>query len=425
MTGKRNPNHNIRLLLMAALMMTTTITQSIAQPAFADLNVYHFLNSEANTLETFGAVNPLTPLFRSLEKLTVNGDQQINIVQIGDSHIQADIFSNTMREQVQDFFPSGNGGRGFIFPYNIARTNNPYNYRINYTGAWKSCRNIERTKSCVLGLAGISITTTDPVSELSIIQTKNDSSRYDFNRIRFYYEPSDTVYQIFPLNFDVSEIASVSLFPGYREWKLKHPQKDLSVRFVRKNGYLNALSLYGISLETTEPGIVYHAAGINGADVTAFLRCELLPAQLHTLQPDLVIISLGTNDAYSLKFDAQAFRKNYSELIDRIRRELPSQPILITTPGDCRLNRRMSNPSNLSAIDVLRSIAREKNCALWDYFTVMGGLHSMDTWKMRGLAAGDYVHYNISGYRLQAQLFMDAFVRAFDTYSNSPTRKTD
>ena len=50
----------------------------------------------------------------------------INIVHIGDSHIQADYFSGMLRMCLQKQF--GNAGRGLIFPYKVAKTNEPYNY---------------------------------------------------------------------------------------------------------------------------------------------------------------------------------------------------------------------------------------------------------------------------------------------------------
>jgi lysophospholipase L1-like esterase len=66
----------------------------------------------------------------------------------------------------------------------------------------------------------------------------------------------------------------------------------------------------------------YHSLGINGAEVTSFLRNSLEP-QLQLLNPDLVIISLGTNDAYMAEFDENAFKRNYGTLIQRIKKLHP------------------------------------------------------------------------------------------------------
>jgi len=66
-------------------------------------------------------------------------DRKLNIVHIGDSHIQADVMPNVMRQRLQESF--GNAGLGLVFPYSLVRTNGgrnvsfTSNIRINSDGA--------------------------------------------------------------------------------------------------------------------------------------------------------------------------------------------------------------------------------------------------------------------------------------------------
>ena len=385
----------------------------LAQPEIVDRAKYPFINYKENVIYTPNK-DVLLPFFRNLEGLMKSGDKQINIVQIGDSHIQADILSNQMRQSLQDFFPGGNGGRGFMFPYGMAHTNSPYTYKVDFTGKWEACRNVQH-KDCTLGLAGISVTTTDSFSTFHISQSDAATNRYDCTRIRFFYSSPDSAYEVKLLTEDTLIIQSISYTDGEIEWNLSKPLSSLSFQVRRKIHSAAPFTIYGLSMETRDPGIVYHAVGINGAEVVSFLKCALLPKQLQQLFPDLIVISLGTNDAYSYEFDSSLYHRRYTNLIQSIRTEIPGIRILLTTPGDCYLKGR-PNTSNLQAREVIFKLANEYDCAVWDYFTTMGGLGSVNTWYKEGLSTNDRVHYNFTGYQIQGNLFLEALIRSFDEY---------
>ena len=123
---------------------------------------YSFINQNADTLHFFGsAQTDFNNICKNINHLIINGSGNLRVLHIGDSHIQADFFSGSMREHLQSFALGIKGSRGFIFPYNVAATNNPDNYKVKYTGKWQHCRNIQNLNGCELGIAGISVTTTD------------------------------------------------------------------------------------------------------------------------------------------------------------------------------------------------------------------------------------------------------------------------
>jgi lysophospholipase L1-like esterase len=406
---KRLRLKNIYLSLFSLLLPLLTL----AQPEIVDREKYPFINYAGNNIYTPNS-SILMPVFRNLERLMKTGDRQINIVQIGDSHIQADILSNRMRQQLQDFFPGGNGGRGFIFPYSMAHTNTPYNYKVEFTGKWESCRNVQN-KDCELGLAGISVTTYDSFCTLHVQQSESASLRYDCTRVRFFYSANDSDFEI-KLVTDSLVIQSKSNLPGQVEWNLSSAVNSLDFQIKRIRHSNSSFSLFGLSMETRDPGIVYHAVGVNGAEVGSFAKCNLLPKQLQSLSPDMVVISLGTNDAFVKEFDSASFHFKYTQFLKHLKEELPGTPFLLTIPGDCFLNRRYANPANIKAREVIFSLAKENNCAVWDYYNTMGGFGSIQTWFKAGLTANDKVHYNITGYQIQGDLFLEAFIKAFDKY---------
>ena len=386
-----------------------------AQPEIVNRGKYNFVDFNKNKLFIPDSI-ALSKLYGKLQRLLLSGDEQINIVHIGDSHIQSDVFSNRLRQRFQTYFPGGNGGRGFVFPYKMAHTNNPDNYAVTFTGTWTSCRNIQRGADCLLGLAGISVTTHDANAKINIHSRLNTANHYDYTHVKvFFYDP-DNAYTISLDNEKNIPIAIDGVKRKVAEWDLEQPASELHIHINRRAGMQGAFTLFGISLGTDDPGIIYHSIGVNSATVAAFLKCDLLPAQINELNPDLVILSLGTNDAYGKTFDEDAFIRRLQLLITRIKEKNPETGILLTTPSDC-YHGKACNLLNLKARDAIFKVARENHVAVWDFFTVMGGLKSMIKWQSKGLATRDKVHLTIPGYELQGDLLYEAFIEAFDSYS--------
>ena len=86
--------------------------------------------------------------------------------------------------------------------------------------------------------------------------------------------------------------------------------------------------------------MTYHAVGINGADVPAWLRCHHLPGDLKLIRPDssLFSASVPTTPMSSTKIPSEQFKARYRELIAcsnhqnriapcfRDQQRLPAQP---------------------------------------------------------------------------------------------------
>jgi hypothetical protein len=56
--------------------------------------------------------------------------------------------------------------------------------------------------------------------------------------------------------------------------------------------------------------------------------------------------------------------------------------------------------------------AREQGCAFGDFYQVMGGDHSIQSWCYNDLTAKDRRHLNKKGYQLKADLFFNAFLNS-------------
>jgi lysophospholipase L1-like esterase len=376
---------------------------------------YDFIHYDNNRFQFVGDSSLYQHFLAKFSKLMREGSGQISAIHIGGSHLQADIYTDRIRSRFQTFQPGINGGRGFIFPYSVARTNNPPNFRVSYTGRWSSCKNTQEKKSCPLGLSGISVTTTDTTSSITITFPADNIVPYDFNRVRIFYLADSLSYDC-----EIECSAAISGIDRTKPGCITHVMDSYSDSLIlsleKTSKIQQRFTLLGISLETDDPGLIYHAVGVNGAKIPSFLRCSLLPDHLASLSVDLVILSLGTNDAYTRHFNAGSYRQNYDTLIRRIRTALPEAAILITVPNDSYLYRRYTNPNTEKVREVILDLAKEHNCGVWDFYGIMGGLNSIFVWQRFGLAKRDRIHFTRNGYMLKGDLFFNAFLKSYDDY---------
>jgi lysophospholipase L1-like esterase len=354
-------------------------------------------------------------LFLELNALVLKGEGTMNIVHIGDSHIQAGFIPEEMRKNFTAYISSGCGARGLVFPYRVAKTNNPSDYIVKFSGMWESCRNVELRKSCSLGLTGIAIETRDSLAIMTYRFKENAVFR-EFNRVRIFHDPIDTSIRVDFPGLEGRYSVNPQQQVGFTDVVFDTILDSLMIRIEKRDTSTGCFRLYGIDFENGDPGIVYSAAGVNGAEVSSFLRCDQLESQLRILRPDWVILSLGTNDAYPIHFDKEQFISGYKALITNIRKVDPGLPVLLTVPGDSYRRRRHDNLNLVEAREGIFQVAKETNCAVWDFYTIMGGPKSIMHWYRAGLVAKDKLHFSKQGYIIQGDLLFGAFMDAYSSF---------
>jgi lysophospholipase L1-like esterase len=161
---------------------------------------------------------------------------------------------------------------------------------------------------------------------------------------------------------------------------------------------------------------VYIDAGINGASVNSFLKCSLLGKQMETINPDLVILSLGTNDTYTKNFRNDYYKLAYKQLIHTIKTAVPDVTFLITVPNDSYYRRRTPNENTALAEEAIIQLAKEQSCGVWDFYKIMGGYNSSVLWLKEKLMHTDLIHFTKEGYRIKGELMFDAIIKAYDNH---------
>ncbi len=399
-------------LVISILCITANL---LAQDFPYRISQYDFVRYEKNFITFPGDSSNFFGLYEKLDNLIFKGKGQINVVHMGGSHIQAGALSGHMAQRLQTFYPGLKGSRGFVFPYHIARQNNPRNFYAKVHGHWEPCRSVQRRKGCLLGLSGISGTTNSANAKMNIYLQDAGYPEYEFNQVKVFHKIDTTSFDL-KVNNIKNYTITTNKASGYSLITLDRFTDSLELHFEKSSEHQNHFTLFGISLESSEPGITYHGIGINGASIPCYLRCDLFETHLQGLSPDWIILTLGTNDAYGRNFDPDYFEANYDSLILRIKKAAPDAAILLTVPNDSYLYRRYVNRNTAKAGKVIKQIAEKHNCGVWDFYNIMGGLNSVALWYKDHLAQYDRIHFTRRGYHLQADLLFNAFLHAYDNY---------
>jgi len=378
---------------------------------------YSFINWKANQIKLADKSPAFKKLYCKLDTIARGGKEKLHIFHIGGSHIQADIYSNRLRSYLQTMSPTSTGQRGFIYPYSVAKTNNPGNYRVKYDGNWKGYRCSVGKDSVAWGLSGITAVFKDSIANVKIKANGNNYHKdlYDFNKMRIFYDNWSSDYEI--------SIAEDSLVTKIEENKTAHfieyvfnkSIKEVEFCIRRKENTVDSeFLLMGIELMNDNKGVEYTSIGVNGGSFSYYDRCKYFDEQLQLYSPDLFIVSVGTNDAYHPDFDPKKYKEYYTALIKRIQKINPDCAILLTVPNDSYYKKQEPNPRTRIAQKIIYEVANEQKMAVWDFYEIMGGFNSSQSWYNNKLMPRDRIHFTVMGYRIKADLLLQAIANSWE-----------
>ncbi len=377
---------------------------------------YPFIHPERNEIIH---AEVMDSFFEQLYLLRAGRPLKVNVLQIGDSHIQADFISNAARTNFQTSF--GNAGRGLVVPLHVAGTNESFTYRITSNVACSSKRCVFVNDPMPIGIGGVTIRSFSENTSLRIRSYNQPTLNYAFNKLTLFYEKDSSAFDYDILDTAGRIIGSLhhALEDNYNNTSradLPTSTNDVTIRAKKLSTTQNEATIYGINLENDSNGVLYHSVGVNGAEAFQFVRAAFFAEQTQVLNPQLIIISLGTNEAQRMPFDKVGTIAKLDSLVNQLRFYNPHAAILLTTPADSYYRKKYYNNSLAALHEAMVEYAREHHVAIWDLYSIAGGFKSCYQWKKYGLMRADGIHFDSKGYEFQGNLMYEAIIKAYDKY---------
>jgi lysophospholipase L1-like esterase len=349
----------------------------------------------------------------------------LRILQIGDSHTAADLFTGEVRKELQARY--GDGGAGYVDigqPHPGVRSGV---LKTSVSDGWIYNALQKSGDASRFYLSGFDAEASRSGERL--VFTSPQPMPYDVIEIEFVASPGSGSVDI---TLDDLPPIHRSLVFSKRERIVERLLPDgsgprqistLSITTTENKPVI----VSSVSIVNKTYGVSYSNVGFPGAtiDIVNKFDPRLFGHELQRINPQIVVLAFGTNEGFNDNLDLAAYRERYLNVIGMIRKNLPMARIILIGPAD---GNRVSGPRRAEAAenyegscpwptppklrgvrDVQRQIAEDENLPFWDWSGIMSskcGAHAWFTSTPR-LMAADHVHFTAEGYRTSARAFAE------------------
>ena len=380
--------------------------------------------AEESRFESFMADNPSklwfpgddeTLLDTFFESLDGARSKAVRILHYGDSQLEEDRITSTIRAGLQEKF--GGGGPGLL-PFG-----RPY-----YTLCVSQASTADLHRSIVFGEGG---KRSDGRYGVMGQCARIDTSVYTtISSVKSNTSPSRHFSRLTLLGGGAG--ANIKLKCGKKQYQLSPgasgvgrivvdlPDSSSTVRFST----WGSGDVYGIQLDDTL-GVSVDNIAMRGCSGTVFTRINSAQLKEYVDHDNvrLIILQFGGNSMPYRKTgkSISEYKASIEKQIRHLRSIAPGAPVLFIGPSDMSTNVRgkmQTYPHLPMMVDSLKAAALESGAAYWDLYRAMGGEGSMVEWvKARPALAGtDYVHFTPRGAEAMGRMFFESLMLYYDYY---------
>ncbi len=385
------------------------------------------------------------------------GKRGFVILQIGDSHTSADFLTGELRRRLQARY--GRGAPGYItagHPHIGVRTSS---LKITASAGW-TYKSLQRPEAVAaeFWLSGYNAVATAAGETMTFSSER--PSTFDTIEIEVLRQPSGGAIDVrldgvietsYDLKSSKLEPVVIRLQPARAA-----TEKVREISITTKGQ--GVVSLASVAIYNRQSGLTYNSVGYVGAQVSLLnkFNSKLFANDLIRINPHIVVLSFGTNEASKESLDLTEYARSYERVVSKIKSILPRAAIVVISPPDfaelpaqCRKDKAAQGscgrapaaapaeakaangtngtangtasapeciwrtPAKLNQIrEVQRDIAKRHELPYWNWASIMPrecGAHAWYTASPQ-LMAKDHVHFTIEGYKKSAEQFLNTLI---------------
>ena len=397
-------------------------TDSIDIRDISSVNITNRINNNRNTnfylyrtphlITDFNSDTNKASLTRFLKKLydLKNGKKKkVRIAYFGDSMIEGDLLTQTLRKLLQQMF--GGSGVGFV-PITSRVSQFRTTVTDNYSDGWEDENFKTDGDKSHLFISGHLFRSNGDWVQMKD-QTVSDTSVLIEKNLFCGYSSQ-------PIMMNVNNNPFVVHATGNFNRILLENDKNKSIKLSVSD---QRLPLYGISFESGSGVFVDNLSfrGITGIELNK-IDSSFLVSIAQNNPYDLIIFQYGVNLLFrpydkNFYWYARALRP----VIRKFKNCFPQSDFLLISTAD-RAFRYADEYQSATGIDSLIKVqallAYETGSSFYNLFATMGGTNSIVDWTARkpSLANKDYVHPNHRGAEILGKYFFEAIVNDYKKY---------
>jgi lysophospholipase L1-like esterase len=353
----------------------------------------------------------LSHFLAKLHRLKTTKKGKVRIAYFGDSMIEGDLITQTLRQLMQKQF--GGAGVGYI-PITSIVAGFRQTVRADYSRGWIDRSFKSNPDQLSLYLSGHAFQSQSDWARFT------DATTADSNR---------TLEKI--LLCGPAESASISVNDQPQDLSLTQPFNRIVLRTdagrtLKIVANSQTPVLYGVSFEAPD-GIVVDNFSFRG--ITGIELAKLSVKWLQTIQQqqpyDLIVFQYGVNLLFRpMDKDFRWYGRAMQPVVERFKQCFPAADVLLVSTAD-RAFRYQGKYASAVGIDSLVRVqaktAFDANIAFYNQFATMGGTNSIVEWANRtpAWAGRDHVHPNARGAAWLGEVLYNALLHEYALYQRT------
>jgi lysophospholipase L1-like esterase len=375
------------------------------------------------------------------------------ILHIGDSHTSADFLTGELRKRLQAKY--GAGAPGYVtagHPHIGVRSSS---LKITASKGW-SYKSLQKPDAVPteFWLSGYNAIASAPGETMTFAADK--AQNFEMIEIEVLRQPGGGKIDVkldgyvattYDLAASKPDPVVIRLLPA------RGPTERVREIAITTTG-AGPVSIASVAIYNKQSGLTYNSVGYPGAQATFVnkLNNKLFANDLIRINPQIVVLSFGTNEASNEKLDIAHYTESYERILEKIKAVLPEAAVVMIGPPDfaelpaaCRKDNASQaacgkqpaaagsasatngtasdapgaadciwkTPPRLGQIrEAQREIAAKHGLVYWNWASIMPTECGAHRWYSASppLMSKDHVHFTIAGYKKSAEQFLTTLI---------------